>query len=113
MEQKENKIEEKENKTEEKEKLILPTGRNVLGICIEKVGGSRMRVKCSDGKTRLCRIPGRLKRKLWVREGDILIVEPWELGGETKGDIIFKYNHLEVEALRAKGYLEFIEKEFF
>ena len=32
----------------------------------------------------------RLKRKLWVREGDILLIEPWELSGDEKGDIIFK-----------------------
>ena len=51
-----------------------------------------MRVRCFDGNTRICRIPGRLKRQLWVREGDIVVVEPWELGGDKKGDIIYKYS---------------------
>jgi len=59
-----------------------------------------------DGKTRICRIPGRLKRKLWVRDGDILLVEPWEHGGDEKGDIIFKYRHNQVDYLKQKGYLQ-------
>ena len=48
-------------------RVKLPRGDQVLGLCEQRVGGSRMKVRCLDGKTRMCRIPGRLKRKLWVR----------------------------------------------
>jgi initiation factor 1A len=71
---------------------------------------SRMRVRCMDGKSRVCRIPGRLKRSLWVREGDVLLIEPWELGGETKGDVIFKYKPIQVSFLKKKGYLKGLEE---
>lgn len=72
-----------------------------------------MMVRCMDGKTRVCRIPGRLKRKLWVREGDVLLIEPWELGGDEKGDVIFKYKPLQVEVLKKKGVLkELMQTEF-
>ena len=47
-----------------------------------------MKVRCLDGKNRICRIPGRLKRKLWIREGDVLLIEPWELSGDDKGDVV-------------------------
>ena len=91
----------------------IPRGNQVIGICEQRVGGSRMKVRCMDGKTRICRIPGRLKRKLWVREGDVLLIKPWELGGEEKGDVIYKYRPLQVEYLRKKGLLkEMLEEEF-
>ncbi len=68
-----------------------------------------MRVKCLDGKTRICRIPGRMKRFLWVRENDILLIEPWELSGDEKGDVLFKYKRNQVDILRKKGYLRGLE----
>jgi len=85
----------------------------MLGICEQRVGGSRMRVRCMDGKTRICRIPGRLKRKLWVRDNDILLIEPWELGGDEKGDVLFKYKPIQVEVLRRKGLLKEMTKDEF
>jgi translation initiation factor 1A len=72
------------NNEEQVFRVKLPRGNQVLGILEERVGGSRSKVRCLDGKTRICRIPGRLKRKLWVRQGDVLLVEPWELGGDEK-----------------------------
>ena len=74
------------------------------------MGGSRTKVRCLDGKTRICRIPGRLKRRLWVREGDVVIVEPWEYSGDEKGDIIYKYTKTQTRFLKNKGYLKQIEE---
>ncbi len=91
----------------------LPQGSEVLGILDQRLGASRVRVRCLDGKTRICRVPGRLKRKLWVREGDVLLVKLWEFGGESKGDIIFKYKPSQVGFLRRKGYLKDIEANEF
>ncbi len=100
----------------EGEQLIrvrLPQRQEVLGLVQQRLGGSRMRVLCLDGKERICRIPGRLRRELWVREKDVVIVEPWELGGGEKGDIIFKYrSKAEVDFLKKRGYLKSIEEEF-
>jgi translation initiation factor 1A len=64
-----------------------------------------------DGKTRNCRVPGRLRRELWLREGDVVIIEPWEFE-EDKGDVIFKYNPSQVDWLQRKGYLKTISNEF-
>jgi translation initiation factor 1A len=90
-------------------RIRLPRGKQVLGIVEQRLGGSRMNVKCLDGKTRICRIPGRMKRHLWVREGDVIIVEPWEFGGDDKGDVIYKYRKSQVQFLKKKGYLKQIE----
>jgi len=86
-------------------RVRLPRGEEIFGVLDQRLGGSRMRVKCLDGKNRICRIPGRMKRRLWVREGDILLIQPWELGGDEKGDVIYKYRPIQVKWLKDKGYL--------
>lgn len=94
-------------------RVRIPKGKEVLGIVQQRLGGSRMRVLCLDGKERICRIPGRLRRALWVRERDVVIIEPWELGGDEKGDVIHKYrSKAEIEFLKRKGYLKNLEEEF-
>ncbi len=96
----------KNNFEEEVIRVRTPKDKEVLGILEQRLGGSRAKVRCLDGNTRVCRIPGRLKRHLWVREGDTLIVEPWEFGGDEKGDIIFKYRPIQVKWLQKKGFLD-------
>ena len=96
---------EQEKLEQEISRIKLPRGNQTLGILEQRLGASRTRVRCLDGKTRICRIPGRLKRRLWVREDDILIVEPWEFSGEGKGDIIYKYTPTQVVFLKNKGFL--------
>ena len=44
-----------------------------------------------------------------MREGDIVIVEPWEFTGDRKGDIIFKYSKTQAQYIRKKGYLSKLE----
>ncbi|MEK6940593.1 MAG: translation initiation factor eIF-1A [Nanoarchaeota archaeon] len=90
-------------------RVRTPKGKEVLGILNQRLGGSRMKVICLDKKTRVCRIPGRLKRRLWVREGDTLLIEPWELGGDEKGDVVYKYKPNQVEWLKRRGYLKNLE----
>ncbi|OGJ12516.1 translation initiation factor eIF-1A [Candidatus Pacearchaeota archaeon RBG_19FT_COMBO_34_9] len=89
----------------------LPRGKEIIGTIEQRLGGNKMLVSCSDGKTRNCRVPGRLKRKLWLRPGDVVIVEPWELDNE-KGDIILKYKPNQIEWLKRKGYLKTEKSEF-
>nr|MBI4157142.1 translation initiation factor eIF-1A [Candidatus Woesearchaeota archaeon] len=90
-------------------RVKIPKGNEILGVLQQRLGGSRVKVICLDGKTRVCRIPGRLKRKLWVREGDIVLVEPWEFGGNEKGDVIYKYTSSQVNWLKRNNYLKDIE----
>jgi translation initiation factor 1A len=110
MSKKKEEQEAEERIEEELRRVKLPKGNQVFGLLMQRLGGSRTSIRCLDGKTRLCRIPGRLRRKLWVREGDIVLVEPWELGGDTKGDIIFKYKPTQVKWLKDKDYLRKLEE---
>ena len=71
-----------------------------------------MIVKCLDGKERNCRIPGALRRNLWIRPGDTVIVKPWEFEGDKRGDILFKYTPTAIDWLKRKGFLKDIRQEF-
>jgi len=86
-------------------RVKLPRDREVIGIIIQRCGGSRMMVSCMDGKTRNCRVPGRKRRGLWLREGDAIIIEPWEFD-DGKGDVLFKYTPNQVEKLKQMGKLD-------
>ena len=110
MSKKKEELEHQEQLQQEIRRIKLPRGRQTFGILEQRVGASRTRVRGLDGKTRICRIPGRLKRSLWVREGDLLLIEPWELGGDGKGDVIFKYRPSQVQFLRRKGYLDKLDE---
>ena len=94
-------------------RVKLPRNNQVLGVLEQRLGGSRAKVRCLDGKTRVCRIPGRLKRRLWVRNNDIVLIEPWELSGDEKGDIVFKYPKNQIPLLKKKGYLDKLDLEEF
>ena len=87
-------------------RIKLPNNNQVLGLVSQRLGGSRLRVRCFDNKERICRIPGSKKRFLWVREGDLVLVEPWENSGDKKGDIIFKYTKTQINYLKRKGYMQ-------
>lgn len=89
----------------------LPKQGEVIGIIESRLGGNRMMVNCLDGKNRNCRVPGRLRRRLWLRPNDIVIVQPWELD-DTKGDILLKYKPNQIEWLKRKGYLKTEKSEF-
>ena len=104
----------RENPEEEQQivtRVRLPRNGEVIGIIEQRLGGNKMLVACLDGKTRNCRVPGRLKRQLWLRPGDVVIIEFWELD-KDKGDVIFKYRPNQVEWLKEKGYLKKESLEF-
>lgn len=64
------------------------------------LGYDRVLVKCADGHTRLCRIRGKMKRRVWVRDGDLVIVAPWDFQSESRGDITWRYTEAQAEGLK-------------
>ncbi|MFH1257641.1 MAG: translation initiation factor eIF-1A [Candidatus Micrarchaeota archaeon] len=88
------------------EHVRMPRPGEILGIVKEMYGGSRMRVECADGKERLCRIPGKIKMRVWVKVNDVVLVMPWSVEGDTKGDIAYRYTRTQVDLLQRKGILK-------
>ena len=92
-------------------RVRYPRNKELIGIITQRVGGGRMFVSCMDGKTRNCRVPGAKRRELWLREGDVVIVEPWEFDND-RGDVTFKYSKAAIEKLKQEGLLKTSTSEF-
>jgi len=99
-------------RTFEVTRVRTPREGEVIGVVEQRVGANRMVVKCLDDKERNCRIPGALRRRLWIRPGDIVIVKPWEFDGDTRGDVLFKYTPAAIEWLKRKGFMKEVKSEF-
>jgi translation initiation factor 1A len=76
----------------------------LFGIADALQGGSRLKVNCEDGKSRMARIPGKLKRRMWIREGDLVIVRPWDFQND-KCDVVFRYTKTQASYLSRRGMI--------
>jgi translation initiation factor 1A len=85
--------------------MVYPTQNDVLGVVVKLLGFDRILVRCQDGKERLCRIRGKMKRRVWIRENDVVLVSPWDFQSDKRGDVFWRYTRAQAEALRKKGYL--------
>jgi translation initiation factor 1A len=85
--------------------LVVPSANDILGVAIKLLGFDRVLVKCQDGNERLCRIRGKMKRRVWIREGDVVLVSPWDFQTDKRGDIFWRYTRAQAEMLRKKGYI--------
>jgi len=91
-------------------RVRVPREGQVLGEVEQMLGERRMKVRCTDKFTRLCRIPGKIRRRIWVKEGNIVLVEPWSVQTDEKGDILWLYNFQQENWLREKGYLKNLDE---
>ena len=87
------------------EELVLPATTDVFGVATKLLGFDRVFVKCQDGHERVCRIRGKMKRKVWIRLGDVVLVSPWDFQSNVRGDLIWRYTKGQAEYLRKKGLL--------
>ena len=87
-------------------RVRMPRKGEVLGFVASMLGGGRLEVKCEDGNTRICRIPGKIKRKIWIRENDLILIKPWEVQANERGDVIWMYTKAQANWLKSKGILK-------
>jgi translation initiation factor 1A len=85
--------------------MVYPSAGDVLGVVVKLLGFDRILVKCQDGHERLCRIRGKMKRRVWIRDGDVVLVSPWDFQSDKRGDVVWRYTHTQAETLRRKGLL--------
>ena len=92
--------------SDEPVRIKTPRQGEIFGVIESMLGTNKLRVRCQDGKIRLCRIPGKLRKLLWMREGDIVLVKPWDIQGDTRADIITRYTQTQVSFLKRKGLIK-------
>jgi translation initiation factor 1A len=77
----------------------------MFAIVNRVLGGSRMDVQSADGKSRLARIPGRMRRRMGrIKMGDLLIISPWDVQDE-KADILYRYKRVQTRFLIKRNML--------
>jgi len=76
----------------------------MFALAEQILGGRRVTILCEDGETRLARIPGKMRRRQWVREGDLIIVWPWDFQ-DSKADVKHRYTKTQAMYLSRKGVL--------
>ncbi len=100
-------IEAKQQKeAEEVKRIKMPRGDlELMGIITQRVGGTQIMVLAEDGKERNCRIPGKMKKKVWMRPDDVVIIKLWDFQ-PSKADVIWRYTPAQAEYLRKKGFVQ-------
>lgn len=96
------------NESELKE-IRLPEEGEMFGRVLKMLGGEHVMIKCTDGVTRRGRIRGKLKRRVWIRDNDIVIIAPWDFNKTEQGDIMWRFTLPQVEWLKEN---EHIPKDF-
>ena len=99
-------LENPENASDGKIRVKMPNKKvnEMFALASQILGGRRVTVLCEDGETRMARIPGKMRRRQWVREGDLIIVWPWDFQ-DSKADVKHRYTKTQAMYLSRKGVL--------
>ena len=71
--------------------IRIPEEGEMFGRVLKMLGGENVMIKCTDGITRRGRIRGKLKRRVWIRDNDIVIIAPWDFKDSEMGDIVWRF----------------------
>lgn len=85
--------------------IRLPEEGEMFGRVLKMLGGENVLIKCTDSITRKGRIRGKLKRRVWIRDNDIVIIAPWDFNETEKGDIVWRFTLPQVEWLKANNHI--------
>ena len=86
------------------EDIRLPDDDEVFAVVTNMLGANRVEVRCMDGKERTARIPGKMQKRVWIREDDVVLVAPWDWQDE-KADITWRYEKAAADTLRNEGLI--------
>ena len=69
---------------------------------IKILGDGRFQCKCADGIERVAHVRGKMRKRIWLANGDIILVSLREFEPE-KCDVVEKYKEKEVAKLKKAG----------
>jgi len=92
-----------ENENEKRELIFKEEGQEYAQVT-KMLGNGRLEAMCFDGTKRLCHIRGKLRKKVWINGGDIILLGLRDYQ-DTKADVILKYTSDEARNLKAYGEL--------
>lgn len=71
---------------------------------IKMLGNGRIEAMCFDGEKRLGHIRGKMRKKVWINQGDIVLLSLRDFQ-DNKADVIQKYSSDEARKLKQYGEL--------
>lgn len=92
-----------ENESEKRELVFKEDGQEYAQVT-KMLGNGRVEAMCFDGAKRLCHIRGKLRKKVWINLGDIILLGLRDYQ-DNKADVILRYNPDEARSLKAYGEL--------
>mmetsp|Transcript_3338 Transcript_3338/g.10411 ORF Transcript_3338/g.10411 Transcript_3338/m.10411 type:complete len:148 (-) Transcript_3338:192-635(-) len=92
------------NEGDEKRELIFKEDGQEYAQVLRMLGNGRLEAACIDGVKRLCHIRGKMRKKVWVSTGDVILLGLRDYQDE-KADVILKYAPDEARSLKAYGEL--------
>lgn len=90
-----------ENESEKRE-LIFKEDEQEYAQVTKMLGNGRLEAMCFDGVKRLCHIRGKLRKKVWINQGDIILIGLRDYQ-DSKADVILKYTPDEARNLKTYG----------
>lgn len=93
---------------EEISRTRIPKQGELLGIVELMLGSDKLRVRCDDSRERIVRIPGKMRKKVWIRVNDLILIQPWKVMSDRRADVIWRYTQTQARWLQKKGYLKTI-----
>lgn len=91
---------------QEVRRVPLPGDGEMFAIAVQMLGHDKLKVQCEDGQSRVARIPGRLRKRVWIRPGDVIVVAPWVDLQSDRADVTYRYTRTQASWLERKGYLK-------
>jgi translation initiation factor 1A len=77
----------------------------MFAVAIQLMGSTQIKATCEDGIERMCRITGKMRKRVWIRHGDLIIVKLWDFQ-PSRADIVWRFVGAQTEHLRRKGVLK-------
>ncbi|KAI0908374.1 hypothetical protein F4823DRAFT_599524 [Ustulina deusta] len=94
----------KNESDKEKRELVFKEEGQEYAQVVKMLGSGRLSCSCFDGQTRLAHIRGKLRKKVWINNGDIILLSLRDYQ-DDKGDVLIKYTADEARSLKQYGEL--------
>ncbi|MFT4891025.1 MAG: translation initiation factor 1A [Halobacteriales archaeon] len=82
----------------------MPDENELFVVGTDMQGYGRVELRCADGEERMRRIPGRMRKRVWIREDDVVIVDPWDWE-DSKADLVWRFGKGDADQLRDEGHV--------
>lgn len=92
----------KQRADESERPILFREAGQEYGQVLRVLGDMRFDVRCFDGKVRQCKVRGKMRKRVWTKIGDVVLVSLRDFQ-DAKADVIHKYTDNEVRNLRIYG----------